>query len=103
MQVEGAVLVTPALFGDTRGFFMETFKESEFDIVGGQIHSAPGKPLEIEQGSPERPPLPDGSTRPRQTREGAAWEHIRRSPRHECGSLEDEVCRFALGGHALWS
>ena len=30
MEIEGVVLVKPKVFGDHRGFFMETYKKSEF-------------------------------------------------------------------------
>jgi dTDP-4-dehydrorhamnose 3,5-epimerase len=34
LQIEGAVLITPRLFPDERGFFMETYKYSDFAAAG---------------------------------------------------------------------
>jgi len=34
LQIEGLVLVEPKVFHDSRGFFMETYKESEFGAHG---------------------------------------------------------------------
>lgn len=34
LSIEGLVLVAPRVFPDTRGFFLETFKESDFHAAG---------------------------------------------------------------------
>ena len=34
LRIEGVILVKPKVFGDNRGFFMESYKKSEF-IAGG--------------------------------------------------------------------
>jgi len=34
LEVEGVILVKPKVFGDNRGFFMETYKKSEFASNG---------------------------------------------------------------------
>jgi len=34
LEIEDVVLVTPGVFGDSRGFFMECYKESEFRANG---------------------------------------------------------------------
>ena len=34
MRLEGLILVTPKIFGDERGFFLETYQESAFDEGG---------------------------------------------------------------------
>jgi len=36
--IEGLVVITPAVFGDERGFFKETFNEEEFKKNGINIH-----------------------------------------------------------------
>lgn len=38
-EIPGIVLIEPEVFGDERGFFMETFKKSEFEVngVGGDF------------------------------------------------------------------
>ena len=33
-EVEDVVLVTPKVFGDNRGFFMETYKKTDFEANG---------------------------------------------------------------------
>lgn len=33
-EIPGIVLIEPQVFGDERGFFMETFKKSEFEVNG---------------------------------------------------------------------
>jgi dTDP-4-dehydrorhamnose 3,5-epimerase len=33
-EIEGLILVKPQLFGDERGFFMESYKKSEFEQNG---------------------------------------------------------------------
>lgn len=34
LEVPGVILVTPKVFGDGRGFFMETYKKEEFEKAG---------------------------------------------------------------------
>ncbi len=33
-SIEGVYIITPKVFGDNRGYFMETYKQSEFEAVG---------------------------------------------------------------------
>ena len=35
-RIDGVILVKPKVFGDKRGFFMETYKKSEFAANGIQ-------------------------------------------------------------------
>lgn len=34
LKIDGLVLITPKLYGDSRGFFMESYKKSEFSDFG---------------------------------------------------------------------
>ena len=34
LEIHGVILVTPKVFGDGRGFFMETYKKEEFEKAG---------------------------------------------------------------------
>ena len=38
MEIPDVLLITPKLFGDDRGYIVETFKQSEFEINGIQYH-----------------------------------------------------------------
>lgn len=38
LELEGIYLVRPRIFPDSRGFFFETFKESEFHNAGLKVH-----------------------------------------------------------------
>ena len=37
-EIEGVWLVRPRRFGDERGYFMETWKRSEFEAHVGHVH-----------------------------------------------------------------
>jgi dTDP-4-dehydrorhamnose 3,5-epimerase len=46
----GVVLIEPAFFGDGRGFFMETFKRSEFDRAGIEFIPVQGNHSKSSKG-----------------------------------------------------
>jgi dTDP-4-dehydrorhamnose 3,5-epimerase len=37
-EIEGVVLIEPSVYGDERGFFVETFRESDLEELGIDVH-----------------------------------------------------------------
>ena len=37
-SIEGVVVVEPTVFGDARGYFMETYNKAEFDAAGLKVN-----------------------------------------------------------------
>ena len=38
-DIEGVVIIEPRVFGDERGYFMETWSQRDFDIIASPTHS----------------------------------------------------------------
>lgn len=50
LSIPDVVLLTPNVFGDERGFFMETFRQSEFDTHCGQYQFVQDNHSKSKQG-----------------------------------------------------
>ena len=60
--IEGLCVITPAVHGDARGYFMETYSEREMREAGidirfvqDNIQRMSGQPCPLDGGSPEKP------------------------------------------------
>ena len=52
----GVLIVEPKVFGDARGFFLESFNQQPFDAaVGAPVDLRPGQPLALGAGRAARP------------------------------------------------
>lgn len=60
-KIDGVVIVEPKVFGDHRGFFMESYSKREFEKAGLILRLRAGQPfLLYGEGDSPGPPFPEG-------------------------------------------
>ena len=56
--IQGLCVITPAVHGDQRGYFMETYSQRDMEEAGFDI-TCTGQPVHEHQRWPAGPALPD--------------------------------------------
>ena len=58
-HIEGLKVITPQVFGDERGYFMETYNYNDYKAAGDRYGVCPGQSVQLKEGSPARASFPD--------------------------------------------
>ena len=58
-EIEGLKVITPAVFGDERGYFMETYNYNDYKEAGIDMEFVQDNQSSSEKGSTPWAPFPD--------------------------------------------
>ena len=58
--IEGLYVIVPAVHGDARGYFMETYNRRDMEEAGLNLKLCAGQSVRVQEGRAARPSLPEG-------------------------------------------